>query len=167
MTQADRVHSTPRRTASKIKPKKSAISLVEMSGLDLVPTRKRHGKPATMRDYATIDFSPWTREPGMKKNELLPSDETVNRLAVSCRIAYATMLKSREDLIAMHGKANHELVDELMADLADTAERLKELAEMVEGAYARVLASAAAAHTQGIKFKGVNDKPARRKSVQS
>jgi hypothetical protein len=73
-------------------------------------------------------------EPGMKKNELLPSDETVNRLAVSCRIAYATMLKSREDLIAMHGKANHELVDELMADLADTAERLKELAEMVEGA---------------------------------
>ena len=167
MTQADRVHSTPRRTASKIKPKKSAVSLVEMSGLDLVPTRKSRGKPATMRDYAKIDFSPWTREPGMKKNELFPSDEKVNRLAVSCRIAYATMLKSREDLIAMHGKANHGLIDEFVANLVDTAERLKVLTEMVEGAFARVLASAAAAYTQGIKFKGVNDKPARRKSVQS
>ena len=46
MAKADRVHSTPRRTASKIKPKKSAVSLVEMSGLDLVPTRKSRGKPA-------------------------------------------------------------------------------------------------------------------------
>jgi hypothetical protein len=115
-----------------------------------------------MRDYATIDFSPWTREPGMKKDELLPSDKMVNRLTVSCRIAYATMLKSREDLIAMHGKTNHELVDEFMANLADTAERLKELTHMVEGAYARVLASAAAAQTQGIKFKGVDDGPSRK-----
>ena len=162
MAKADSVHSTPRRSASKIKPKKSAVSLVGMSGLDLVRTRKSRSKPATMREYATIDFSPWTRRPGAKQDEIFPSDETVKRLAISCRIACATMFKSREDLIAMHGKADLGHVDKLMAELADTAERLKELAQMVEGAYARVLSSAAAAYQQGVKFKGVDDGPKRK-----
>jgi hypothetical protein len=42
---------------------------------------------------------------------------------------------------------------------------LKATTHMVEAAYVRVLASAAAAHTQGVKFKGVDYKPARRKAV--
>jgi hypothetical protein len=46
MTKAKRVHSTPRRTASKTKPK-SAVSSVEKSGFDLVPAKKFRGKRAT------------------------------------------------------------------------------------------------------------------------
>jgi hypothetical protein len=44
MAKADSVHSTPRRTASKIKAKLSATSKVKKSGLDLVPTRTSRGK---------------------------------------------------------------------------------------------------------------------------
>jgi hypothetical protein len=66
------------------------------------------------------------------------------------------MLKDRENLIAMHGKVDHEHVDALMADLANTGERLKELVQMVESAYGRILASACAAEARGIEFVGVN-----------
>jgi hypothetical protein len=161
MAKANRVHSTPRRTASKTKPK-SAITRVVKSGLDLVPTKKFRGKRATMSDYAKIDFKPWKREPGMGKDELFPSDEALTHLGVSCRIAYATMLMTREDLIAMHGKLDPAVADQMMANLSDATERLKEIAHMTEVAYARVLASAAAALKQGVKFKGVDDRPSRR-----
>jgi hypothetical protein len=160
MNQTESVHSTPRRTASKTKPK-SAITRVVKSGLDLVPTKKFRGKRATMSDYAKIDFKPWKREPGMGKTELFPSDKALAHLGVSCRIAHATMLMTREDLIAMHGKLDHAITDQMMANLSDATERLKEIAHMTEAAYARVLASAAAAYKQGVKFKGVNVKPAR------
>ena len=136
MAKAKRVHSTPRRTASKTKPK-SAISSVEKSGFDLVPTRKLRGKPATMRDYARIDFKPWKREPGMGKTELFPTDETLTSLGVTCRIACAIMLRSRDDLIASHGKLDHAVVDKMMVGLADAAERLKAIAHMAEAAYIR------------------------------
>src|ERR1700688_4477963 len=129
MAKANRVHSTPRRTASKTKPK-SAITRVVKSGLDLVPSQKFRGKRATMSDYAKIDFKPWKREPGMGKTELFPSDEALTSLGVSSRIAHATMLMTREDLIAMHGKLDHAHVDKMMANLADATERLKEIAHM-------------------------------------
>jgi hypothetical protein len=164
MPKATIVPSTKRRTASKTKPK-SAITRVVKSGLDLVPTKKFRGKPATMSDYAKVDFKPWNREPGMGKTELFPSDEALTNLGVSYRIAYATMLMTREDLIAMHGSLDPAVADQMMANLSDATERLKEIAHMTEAAYARVLASAAAAYKQGVKFKGVDDKPARRKAV--
>jgi hypothetical protein len=90
----------------------------------------------------------------MGKTELFPSDETLTSLGVTCRIAYAIM-RSRDDLIASHGKLDHAVVDKMMVGLADAAERLKAIAHMAEAAYIRVLASAAAAHKQGVKFKGV------------
>jgi hypothetical protein len=164
MPKAKIVPSTERRTASKTKPK-SAITRVVKSGLDLVPSKKFRGKRATMSDYARIDFKPWKREPDMGKTELFPSDEALTSLGVSGRIAYAIMLKSREDLIASHGKLDHAVVDQMMANLSDATERLKEIAHMVEAAYIRMLASAAAASKQGLKFKGVDDKPARRKAA--
>ena len=167
MAKATRVHSTPRRSASKIKPKKSAVSLVEISGLDLVPTRKRRGKPATMRDYATIDFKPWPQAPGKGPTEFIPSEDAWKFHGITCRTAHAICLKTREDLIAMHGKAEHETVDAMMAGFLETGEALKELVQMCDAAYARVLASAAAAHKAGVKFKFADGKPARRKSVQS
>ena len=144
MPKAAKKNSTPRRTASKIKPKKSAISLVEMSGLDLVPTRKRHGKPATMRDYATIDFKPWAQVTGKGPNEFIPTVDEWKFYGINCRMAHAICLKTREDLIEMYGKAEYETVDALMAGILQTGEALKELVQMCEAAYARGLASAAA-----------------------
>ena len=167
MTKANRVHSTPRRTASKIKAKLSRVSEVQRCGLDLVPTRKRSGKPATMRDYAKIDFKPWKRDPDMRKGEMIPSHEVISNHGVTCRIAYGLMLLTREKMIDMHSTLDHDKVDEIMAHLVDTGEFLKANAQMVESAYQRVLVSASAARIQRRPFKGVNDKPARRKAVQS
>jgi hypothetical protein len=165
MTKAKRVRGTPRQTAAKIKAKPSAVSRVQKSGFDLVPTRKRRGKAATMRDVAKIDWKPWRRTPGMRPTELMPSRETTDEIGVGCRFAYGVMLMTRKRLIDMHGSVDHGHVDQMMASLFGTAEWLKATAQMVEMAYLRVLASAAAAHTQGIKFKGVDYKPARRKAV--
>jgi hypothetical protein len=165
MAKATRVHSTPRRTASKARLK-SAVSKVLKSGLDLVPTRKPRGKPATMSGLAKLDFKPWKREPDMREGELAPSNEFITSLGTSGRMAYAIMLLTREHLIALHGKVDHGDVDKMMADLTDTAERLKEIAHMVEVAHLRVLASLAAAYKRGVKFKGVDYEPARGKAVQ-
>jgi hypothetical protein len=166
MAKAKRVHSTPRRTASKSKPRLSAVSRVKLSGFDLVPTRKRPGKRATIRDLSKIDFKPWKRERGMGKTELFPASGLVDKHAVTCRMAYALMLQSRSDLIAMHEKIAHEGIDELMGELAATEEFLKSAAHMVKSAYMRVLVSASVAVVQNRPFKGVNDKPDR-KGVRS
>jgi hypothetical protein len=166
MTKATRVHSTPRRTASKIQTKSSAVSHIQKSGLDLVPVRKGSGKVATMRNYAKIDFKPWKRDPSMKKGEMIPSHDVISNHGVTCRIAYGFMLMTRDEMIDMHRTIDHDKVDEIMAHLADTGEFLKATAFMVEMAYLRVLASASAARIRRRPFKGVNDKPARRKAVK-
>jgi hypothetical protein len=165
MTTAKRVRGTPRRTASKIKAKPSAVSQVQKCGLDLVPTRKSRGKLATMRDYAKIDFKPWKREPGMREGEMIPSHEVISNHGVTCRIAYGFMLMTRDKMIDMHSTLDHDMVDGIMGNLAATGEFLKANAQMVEIAYQRVLASASAARIRRRPFKGVNDKPARGKAV--
>jgi hypothetical protein len=161
MAKAKSVHSTRRPTAPKI----SAVSRVPKSGFDLVPTRKRRGKAAKFRDFAKIDWKPWRRTRDMKPIELKPSREITDHIGVGCRLASGVMLRTRGRLVAIHGEIEHEHVDQMMAHLCETAEWLKATTHMVEAAYVRVLASAAAAHTQGVKFKGVDYKPARRKAV--
>jgi hypothetical protein len=165
MPKANRVHSTPRRTASKIKPKRSAVSAVPKSGFDIVRSRIPRGKLATMRDYAKIDWKPWRRTPDMGPTDLIPSRETTDKIGLDCRIAYGLLLRTRKQLIAMHGDMEHEHLDVMMGCLHGTAEWLKATAYMVEIAYVRVLASASAAYVQGIKFKGIDNKPARGKAV--
>jgi hypothetical protein len=140
-----------------------------MSGFELVPAGRgklRRGKPATLRQFAKIDFKPWKREPGMRKEEFFPSSSMLDDHGVTCRMAYAIMLMSRDELIAMHSKIDHEHVDEMMGNLTETSEFLKEVAHMVEAAYVRVLASASAALVQNRPFKGVTDTRAR-KAVRS
>ena len=104
------VHSTQRATASKTKPK-SAVTRVVKSGFDLVPTKKFRGKRATISDYAKVDFKPWKRLPDMDEGELVPSNAFLISLGLPCRMAYAIMLLTREDLIASHGKLDHAVVD--------------------------------------------------------
>jgi hypothetical protein len=82
-------------------------------------------------------------------------------LGVTCRMAYAIMLRTREQMIEAHGDLDHAVLDQMMTRLAETGETLKAIAHMVEIADLRFLASLAAAYKQGVKFKGVDDKPAR------
>lgn len=139
----------------------SAVRSVPQSGLKLVPERNTRGEGAAslkqIAKIAKIDFQAWTRDPGMGPNELLPSNETLLNAAVPARLAYSIMLKTREQLIEMHGKIEHQQVDEMMAAFAAAGEKLKAIAYMVEGAYARVLASAAPHNQRKGKFKGVHD----------
>lgn len=70
---------------------------------------------------------------------------------------YAIMLMPRDELIAMHGKVDHDHVDAMMADFAGTAESLKATVLMLDTAFLRIMASCAAAHKKGTKFPGVHD----------
>lgn len=136
---------------------RSAVFKVKKSGFDLVRSKPHRGckKPASMAQLGKIQWKPWRRTADMEPTELIPSDEQMCNSGVGCRMAYALMLMPRKKLIAMHGNVDHAHVDQLMVGLAETAEWLKAMAYMIDTAYLRVLASAAAAHKQGTKFKGV------------
>ena len=47
----------------------------------------------------------------MDEGELVPSNAFLISLGLPCRMAYAIMLLTREDLIASHGKLDHAVVD--------------------------------------------------------
>ena len=116
MAKANRVPSTPRRTASKTGTRRSEISKVKMSGLELVKVGKgKTANLATAPDFAKLDFKPWTRAPG---DELFPSDKLISAHGTVCRYAYAIMLRTREQLIAMHRWSTTSM--SMMANLLDT-----------------------------------------------
>lgn len=141
---------------------RSAVSEVQMSGLDLVARRKPKGKSATLRDFAKIDWTPLerTETPG-------PSAECMSHLGFYSRAAGALMQMTKTDLIEMHTKLEHEAIDALMAGLLDTTERMKALAKIADCAYLRVLASAAAHNLAGGKFKGVHDMRRKKRTRRS
>ena len=139
-------------TSRKAKKEASAVSEVQMSGLKLVHKRKVRGRLATMRDIAKLDWTPWE-----KIDKLGPSAETMSYFGIYCRVSAAIMVRTKAELIETHTKLEHDAVDEMLAGMQDTAERLKALAFMVEAAYLRVLSSASAHYLSGGKFKGVHD----------
>jgi hypothetical protein len=145
-----------KRAKARRKPRvpKSAVWSAHESGLELVPKRPRKGKLASAHDYAKVDFKPWR-----KSKTLLPTDNTMNQACISARLAYATMCKSKTDLIDIHGKLDHKVTDELMASFVDTAEHLKAIARMLEMAYARVLIAGSAREVAGLPFKHSDQKP--------
>jgi hypothetical protein len=71
MTKANRVHSTPRRTAPKIKPKPSAVSRVQKSGFDLV--QKERVERAIADDVAFLAAHP------TKKSKPMSTEAKVRR----------------------------------------------------------------------------------------
>jgi hypothetical protein len=128
--------------------KKSAVTKAYNSGLELVAKRRLRGRRATFRDFAKVDWKPWSQ-----KKIPLPSDETVSRLGLYCRIASQIMTRSKAELIESHKKVDHESMDTLMGGLLDTCEKLKALARLVDAAYVRLLTSASAHFMAGGKFK--------------
>lgn len=135
----------------------SAVAAVKQSGLELVPKSRSRGKRASLRDFAKFDFKPWTRDEGMGPTELIPKDQQLADCGVACRMAYAIMLMPRDELIAMHGKADHNDVDKMMGGMMASAEWMKGVVRMLDLAYVRMLASASAHNVKGGKFPGVHD----------
>jgi hypothetical protein len=117
------------------------LSEVRYSNLSLAPRTKRKGKPISDRAFAAIEFEAW--EP-VNGGEPSPSKEMMDRITIQSRLAYLTMLKSKDELIAMHREMDLETHDEMLTGLEDTAERLKEMASLVEQAIHRMLVAGTA-----------------------
>jgi hypothetical protein len=176
MTQADSVHSTPRKTASKIvkfpkrptRPakRKSALKGLKRSGLKLVLSRSEaKGESATNEQMAKMDFSPWKKD---DRDLAAFGDEHWNSQGMHARFAYAVMVMSKRQMIEFHRDIDGDQIDLLFANLFETAEFLKYTAGMLESAYARLLASACAAEAEGVlgdgkeplRFEGCQMRPA-------
>jgi hypothetical protein len=69
---------------------------------------------------------------------------------ISVVFAHATMFMSKRDLINLHRDVDPDHVDQLMATIFETAEWLKAVAFMMEGAQVRLIAAMCAAADEGV-----------------
>jgi hypothetical protein len=103
---------------------------------------KRRGHFARLRAYAKLDWEPWTQDG--PTDPLFPSDESMCAAAEASRTAYSIMHLTKDQLINIHSEEGFDGFEETMANLATTAEMLKAVVEMIEGARGRMIASACA-----------------------
>jgi hypothetical protein len=125
----------------------SAIASVKSSGLRLVDDDTSTGEPATHDQLAALDFEPWAGK--SEGTEGLTGDNWM-RHRVAVIFAHATMFMSKRRLIELHRDTDPDHVDQLMATIFETAEWLKAVALMMEGAQTRLIASACAAVDEGV-----------------
>jgi hypothetical protein len=97
---------------------------------------------AKLRAYAKLDWVPWTQD--SRSDALFPSDESMCAAAEVSRTAYSIMHLTKDQLVKIHNAEAFAGFEETVANLATTAEMLKAVAQMIEGARGRMLASACA-----------------------
>lgn len=102
----------------------------------------RRGHSAKLRAYAKLDWRPWTHDG--PSDALFPSDESMCAAAEASRTAYSIMHLTKDQLVKIHSAEAFDGFEETMANLATTAEMLKAVVQMIEGARGRMLASACA-----------------------
>jgi hypothetical protein len=129
----------------------SAIESVESSGLRLVEREAKSGELATQAQLATMEFEAWDGK--SEGTPALTGDSWMER-RISVVMAHATMFMSKRDLINLHRDVDYDHVDQLMANIYETAEWLKAVAYMMEGAQARLLATLCAAADEGVVGRG-------------
>jgi hypothetical protein len=100
------------------------------------------GHFAKLRECAQLDWEPWTQD--SPTDTLFPSDESMCAAAEASRTAYSIMHLTKDQLIKIHHEQAFDGFEETMANLASTAEMLKAVVQMIEGARGRMLASACA-----------------------
>ena len=110
------------------------------SGSDRRPKRKGHF--ARLRQYAELDWRPWTQDG--PTDPMFPSDESMCAAAEVSRTAFSIMHLTKDQLIKIHSKEAFDGFEETVANLANTAEMLKAVVQMIEGARGRMIASACA-----------------------
>ena len=100
------------------------------------------GHFAKLREYAKLDWEPWTQDG--PTDALFPSDESMCAAAEASRTAYSIMHLTKDQLIKIHNEEAFDGFEETVANLVSTAEMLKAVVQMIEGARERMLASACA-----------------------
>jgi hypothetical protein len=129
----------------------SAIESVKSSGLRLVDRETTIGEPATHDQLAAMEFEAW--EGKSEGTEALTGENWMqHRVAVI--FAHAAMFMSKRDLINLHRDVDPDHVDQLMANILETAEWLKAVAYMMEGAQGRLIAAMCAAADEGVVGDG-------------
>jgi hypothetical protein len=129
----------------------SAIASVKSSGLRFVDRDTPIGEPATHEQLAAMEFEPWA---GKSEGTEALTGENWMRHRISVVFAHATMFMSKRDLINLHRDVDPDHVDQLMANIFETAEWLKAVAFMMEGAQGRLIAAGCAAVDEGVVGDG-------------
>ena len=96
---------------------------------------------AVLSEYAKLDWKPWTQG---SPPELFPSDDSMTAAAEASRTAYSIMHLTKDQLIKIHNGEGFEGFEETLASLDGTAKVLRALADMIECAHGRMIASACA-----------------------
>jgi hypothetical protein len=126
--------------ATDIKGFRTDLAQSNSSRPDFRPRKRGHS--AKLRAYAKLDWQPWTHD-GLT-DPLFPSDESMCAAAEASRTAYWIMHLTKDQLIKIHSKEAFDGFEETMANLATSAQMLKAVVDMIEGARGRMLASACA-----------------------
>jgi hypothetical protein len=85
--------------------------------------------------FGMLDFEPW---PLVPDNELIPSPELVEDIGTSARLAHAILLRSRDELKAIHEKLDGAEIDVMKTWLNETRNKVGALAAMIDEAFSRV-----------------------------
>jgi hypothetical protein len=144
-SQSSAIVSFPKSKRPPPADRPSAMASVKSSGLRLVEGKSK-GKTATHEQLSAMEFEPWA---GKSEGTEGLTGENWMQHRISVVFAHATMFMSKRDLINLHRDVDPDHVDQLMANIFETAEWLKAVALMMEGAQTRLIASACAAVDEG------------------
>ena len=143
--------------------KRLQADLTRPSSSDLRP-----GRFTGLRAYAELDWEPWTQDG--PTDALFPSDESMCAAAEASRTAYSIMHLTKDQLIKIHSKEAFDGFEETMASLATTAEMLRAVVQMIDGARGRMIASACAClqrrRSQNFVYRQRMDRQIRRKPLR-
>jgi hypothetical protein len=136
------------------------------SSSDLRPKRKC--RFTGLRAYAELDWEPWTQDG--PTDAVFPSDESMCAAAEASRTAYSIMHLTKDQLIQIHSEEAFDGFEETMANLVTTAEMLRAVVQMIDGARGRMIASACAClqkrRSQNFAYRHGMDGQVRRKPLR-
>jgi hypothetical protein len=128
----------------------------------------RPGRFTGLRAYAELDWEPWTQD--VPTGAVFPPDESMCAAAEASRTAYSIMHLTKDQLIKIHSKEAFDGFEETMANLATTAEMLRAVVQMIDGARGRMIASACAClqkrRSQNFAYRRGMDWQVRRKPLR-
>ncbi len=130
--------TTTRRAALGALAGASALAIPALAGPG--PSAES-GKPATLEQLAAMDFEPWRHAEGDWEP---PSNKEWNGMLITIRLAYATMFRSKAQLIDMVVKEEEAAMD--MAEAVfNVADFCKGLSALMDAAETRLMVACAAA----------------------
>jgi len=103
------------------------------------------------QECAAVDFEPWPpAQPGDTEIDL--SDEAFRTMGITVRRALKMMARSKAELVSNCQTTPFDHLERTMKSFDTTAGELRRLADMLDGAYARMLVAAEANLVDGGRF---------------